>query len=168
MIKLTPIQTEQDWQEVNRIQGMAYSQELVEDLEALKQKAVIAGHFCSLIQDVDSSCIIGYVLAHPYPGDEVPPLNSNELKLPKADEKNVFLHDMALDPSCSGQGVGKATINLLVEKVRASGCSSMTLVAVQSSSDFWNKVAGFECTRISDDKDLEKYGAGAKTMQLKF
>ena len=168
MIELLPIENEAHWSEVDRIQRLAYSEALLEDLQALKEKARISGHFCSLLRDTAASETIGYVLAHPYTKHQIPPLNSSDLLLPSPQEDNVFLHDMALAPACAGKGVGKDAVNLLITKVRASGYKSMSLVAVQSSSEFWNKVAGFECIPAPDPKALQKYGAGAKTMHLKL
>lgn len=168
MIQLVPISSESHWEEVDRIQRLAYSEELLEDLDVLKEKAAIEGHFCFLICDEFSANVLGYVLAHPYPKNEVPPLNSKELAPPKQTESNVFIHDLALDPSCSGRGVGKLAVDSLIAAVKAKHMKSMTLIAVQSSSHFWNKAAGFESVMSADISRLSKYGDGAKMMHVEF
>lgn len=171
MINLESISQESDWKEVDRVQRLAYSEELVEDLDVLKEKANIAGHFCFLIRNETSSEVLGYVLAHPYPKNRIPPLNEKQNSSSDTDaniEDNVFLHDMALDPSCSGKGLGKKAVELLIEEVKSKGGKGMTLIAVQSSSSFWNKVAGFEIVDSKDNASLAKYGEGAKIMQMEF
>ncbi len=165
MIKLVTISHESDWKEVDRVQRLAYSADLVEDLDVLKEKADIIGHSCSLIQNDLSSAVLGYILAHPYPKDRIPPLNSKIEPPLIGNENNVFLHDMALDPTFAGKGFGKKVVELLIAEVKSSGTKSMTLIAVQSSSSFWNKVAGFEIVNRVDTVSLSKYGEGAKMMQ---
>lgn len=168
MIKLISISQESHWKEVDRVQSLAYTADLVEELDVLKQKADIKGHFCFLIQKDLSSETLGYVLAHPYPKNQIPPLNSKNLSALADNERNVFLHDMALNPSCSGKGIGKLAVELLIAKVKSQGAKSMTLIAVQSSSSFWNKVAGFETVNSVDKAGLAKYGEGAKMMQIEL
>ncbi|KZY68096.1 hypothetical protein A3742_15260 [Oleiphilus sp. HI0071] len=168
MIKLVSISDLADWREVDRVQRLAYSSDLVEDIEVLKEKADILGHFCFLIQDELTHHVLGYVLAHPYSRTQIPPLNSKKLSSINSEETNVFLHDMALNPSCSGRGLGKLTVERLLSEVKSKGAKSMTLVAVQASSSFWSKVAGFEVVNSADEASLAKYGNGAKMMRVEL
>jgi GNAT superfamily N-acetyltransferase len=168
MIELLSITKDSDWQHVDRIQKLAYAPHLLEDLNVLEEKAGIDGHFCSLIKELDSNEVIGYVLAHPYPEDKIPSLNSSQLTSSNDEPCNVFLHDMALDPSCAGKGIGQAVITKLLARVKQQGYKSMTLVAVQSSEKFWNKAGGFEVMVPDNATSLEKYGSGAKMMRLVF
>lgn len=168
MIELLAITKPSDWSHVDRIQKLAYAQYLLEDLNVLKEKANVPGHFCFLIVELGSEDVIGYVLAHPYPEDKIPSLNTSHLFASANDVRNVFLHDMALDPSCAGKGVGKRVISELLEKVQEQGYKSMTLIAVQSSENFWNKAGGFQPMKPADAESLRKYGAGAKMMRLGF
>lgn len=168
MIELLAITKGSDWLHVDRIQKLAYAQYLLEDLNVLKEKANVPGHFCFLVVEPGSEDVIGYVLAHPYPEEKIPSLNTSQLVTSATDVRNVFLHDMALDPSCAGKGLGKRVISQLLEKVREQGYKSMTLVAVQSSDKFWNKAGGFEPVKPAEPESLSKYGEGAKMMRLRF
>ena len=168
MIELLKITKDSEWRYVDQIQKVAYAQYLLEDLTVLKEKAKVPGHFCFLVVELGSEDVIGYVLAHPYPEDKIPSLNTGHLVPSANDVRNVFLHDMALDPSCAGKGVGKRVVSELLKKVKEQGYKSMTLIAVQSSDKFWNKAGGFEPMKPTDPKSLKKYGEGAKMMHLVF
>ncbi|MBT0960555.1 GNAT family N-acetyltransferase [Denitromonas iodatirespirans] len=90
---------------VLQVQRLAYGdayQELAEVLDAKRQRSPAA---CWVASDA-AGRMLGYVLAHDWPGEAPPPLHAS---LPDvAGGRGAFLHDLAVAPRAHGTGVGRS------------------------------------------------------------
>jgi len=161
---LTPIKAE-DWSRVDELQFLAYRDDLVEPLEVLKEKSSVANHMCQAVRKTSDNSMRGYILAHPYPANRIPPLKLLGLDPGETNSTNLFLHDFALDPSEKGKGAGRQVMQLFINKVKKAGFASITLVAVQSSVGYWAKM-GFDVHDI--EHATEDYGRDAVVMMMKL
>ena len=153
-----------DWNAVAEIQLAAYGETLVERIDILRQKSLVARQCCFMAFDKLNGSSIGYVLAHPYPSNQTPSLDAM-LELDSIDFEcceNLFLHDFALRSEFKGKGFGLELMQLFIERVKQLDFSSITLVAVQSSHLFWSKL-GFK--RCSINSEISSYGVGAVFMK---
>ncbi|EKS42431.1 hypothetical protein HMPREF9696_00596 [Afipia clevelandensis ATCC 49720] len=107
--------------------------------------------------------IEAYVVSHPWQRTEPPALNSLLGELP-AIPSAYYIHDLALTPDVRGSGAASEIVAWLGAHARASGFSGMSLIAVNSSSGFWQR-QGFEVTRNPQlDAKLRSYGDDAVYM----
>ena len=80
-----------------------------------------------------------------------------------------FVHDLTVDESVRGTGMGRALVPALFETAQAAGFDRLVLVAVNNRGPFW-QAAGFS---VTPDEALQqaaraKYGAGAVHMQIRL
>lgn len=153
------------WPFITRIQEQAYSDELLESLEALQSKARVNGQQCRIVQDIEQQRCLGYLLAHSYPLGEIPAWNQDLLSVSSSQigdkgdlNKNLFIHDFALDKSLHGQGVGAGLISSYLVEIKALGYRTVSLIAVQGSVGFWSRL-GF--SEKPTAKCLKSYGENA-------
>jgi GNAT superfamily N-acetyltransferase len=127
-----------DWLQVDRIQRTAFSAEAVEDIATIQRLGELSPETCFLALAAEP---VGYLIAHPWIEDDLPPLNTMLAEIPR-DAGTFFIHDLALHPSARGQGVAQALLTSAFAKARALGLLSASLLSIQGSSGFWRK-AGF-------------------------
>jgi GNAT superfamily N-acetyltransferase len=80
----------------------------------------------------------GYLIAYPWPLGAVPPLNAS-LGRVERDGASLFLHDLALSPAASGQGLAQAIVQRLSAAAAAAGFHSIALVSVNGAEPFWRR-----------------------------
>lgn len=56
-----------------------------------------------------------------------------------ADPDSLYLHDLAVDPNCKGQGLGPALVRMALEKASNECLAYSSLVSVQASRNFWER-----------------------------
>ncbi len=150
---------ENDWQAILAIQQKAYIQIEPESESVLRNKFVLSPSSCMVA--VDDEQVVGCCLAYPWLPEAVPPLHEEIVSSPDSD--NLFIHDMAVLPTCRGKGVASFLCRSLFEVANTSGFATMSLVAVQNAMPFWNKF-GFRSNRkIPLQKD---YGTESMFMEL--
>lgn len=150
---------ENDWQAILTIQQKAYTQIEPESESVLRNKFVLSPSSCMVA--VDNEQVIGCCLAYPWQAGTVPPLHEEIVNSPDSD--NLFIHDMAVFPTCRGKGVASFLCRSLLEVANKSGFATMSLVAVQNAMPFWNKFGFCSNRQIPLQKD---YGTGAMFMEL--
>ncbi|WP_228720661.1 GNAT family N-acetyltransferase [Nitrogeniibacter mangrovi] len=141
---------------VLRLQRAAYGDAYQESAAVLLDKLAQGPAFCRMA--CEGEAILGYVLAHPWALDVVPPLH-RAMALP-APADAVFVHDLAIAPSAQGRGVGRR----LADAVSASAgtrFAHMALVALDEAVAFWQAL-GF--VPRAPGNALAGYGAGARYM----
>lgn len=107
--------------------------------------------------------IEAYVVSHPWLRAEPPALNSLLGELP-SDPATYYIHDLALAPEARGSGAAPDIVAWLAAHALTSGLLSMSLIAVNGSSGFWQR-QGFEVTHNSLlEAKLRSYGDDAVFM----
>ena len=133
-----------------------------EDREVFAERLALAPEGCRTLCDDDG--IAGYALSHPWPGGEIPALNSLLGAIP-VEARSWYLHDLALLPRARGSGAGGRLVAELVHLARARGFAGMALVAVNGSAGFWRR-QGFHATHDAPlDRRLASYDNAARYMQ---
>jgi len=145
------------------VQRAAYGDDYQEAAEVLLDKWRIGAAWCHVVERA-SGCL-GYVLAHPWRHDRVPPLHQG---LEQASAPDcLFLHDLAIAPSGRGLGLGAELLGA-VRSAAPAAFTRITLVSLGEAIEFW-QCHGFEPIVMPGDAvDLSSYGAGACLMRRDF
>jgi GNAT superfamily N-acetyltransferase len=107
--------------------------------------------------------LIGYALTHPWHYGEPPALNSHLRRIP-TDATTYYVHDVALLPEARGKGYAKSIGAWLVAHAAQSGLPNLSLVAVNGSQPFWERL-GFRVAVIPGlESKLLSYGRDAVLM----
>jgi GNAT superfamily N-acetyltransferase len=107
--------------------------------------------------------LIGYVLSHPWHYGEPPALNSQLGEIP-SNATTYYVHDVALLPDARGKGYAIETGDWLIEHAAGGGFLNLSLVAVNGSQPFWEKL-GFRVAAIPGlESKLLSYGPDAVLM----
>lgn len=107
--------------------------------------------------------LIGYALTHPWRYGEPPALNSHLRHIP-TDATTYYVHDVALLPEARGRGYAMAMGDWLVDHAAQGGLPNLSLVAVNGSQPFWERL-GFRATVIPGlESKLLSYGPDAVLM----
>ncbi|MBA1158081.1 GNAT family N-acetyltransferase [Microvirga mediterraneensis] len=132
-----------------------------EDLEVLAERRRLYPQGCLML--VEDARAIGYALTHPWRLGEPPPLNEPLGKLPEA-PTTFYIHDVALLPVARGKGYAVQAANRLIEHARAAGFDNLSLVAVNRSQAFWERVGFRVLARPGLETKLASYGPDAVLM----
>lgn len=123
-----------NWNSILEIQGEAYQEVGLEDLEVLKSKLTASPDTC-FVSLSDQGAVLGYLLAHSWSGTKPPKLFE---PLPDITAgEYLYLHDMAVCSQSKGEGIGRAMFEELVRVAMRAGTLKIRLVAVQNSASFW-------------------------------
>ena len=106
--------------------------------------------------------IAAYVVSHSWHGE--PPALNTLLGVLPAMPSTFYIHDLALAPDARGTGAASEIVSWLAAHAREIGTPSLSLIAVNSSADFWRR-HGFEARRDPAlDRKLRSYGVEAQFM----
>jgi GNAT superfamily N-acetyltransferase len=111
--------------------------------------------------------LAAYALFHPWRALDPPPLDSLLGAIP-ANADTLYLHDVVVDPIRRSLGLAGAMIERLPLIARALSLSSIELIAVLGTANFWR---GHGFVAIDDPAlaaTLAKYGDGACLMRRKL
>lgn len=108
----------------------------------------------ALVLDAGDGAIAGYLLAHRWPPESVPPLG-HAPTAGEAQGAGWYLSDLAVLPVARGAGHTAAALDTLFTRTDAP----IALVAVNGSAGFWQR-HGFVVQETPAGK-LASYGAGA-------
>jgi GNAT superfamily N-acetyltransferase len=132
-----------------------------EDPEVFAERLRLYRHGCHVL-DQDGA-ILGYAIAHPWRFAEPPALNTRLDALPVA-ATTYYVHDVALLPEGRGRGHAAEAARRLAAHARAEDFATMTLVAVNRSRSFWEKL-GFRGRAVPGlETKLQSYGPDAVLM----
>lgn len=130
-----------------------------------ERQAVFAERLClhpqgCLVLQGESRQPCGYAVSHPWHEDRPPKLDTLLGALP-AVRSTYHLHDVAIDIAARGLGAGSSVITLLAAHAKASGCATLSLVAVGSAERYWQR-QGFACrSALQLAAHLTSYGTAA-------
>ncbi|PSH69119.1 GNAT family N-acetyltransferase [Phyllobacterium brassicacearum] len=85
----------------------------------------------------NGTSIVGYAITHPWKSFDVPALNTVLPALLGYD--TYYIHDIALLDAARGSGAAGRIVAILATHAAAAGFQTMSLVAVNGSSGFWQK-----------------------------
>jgi ribosomal protein S18 acetylase RimI-like enzyme len=132
-----------------------------EDREVFVERLRLYPQGCHVL--AEEGLLIGYAVTHPWRFGEPPPLNSRLGDIPHI-ATTYYIHDVALLPEGRGRGYAARIAQLLAEHARASGFANMSLVAVNDSQAFWNRL-GFHARAVPGlERKLLSYGSDAVLM----
>jgi len=151
---------ESDWDAIMQIQSDAYASHLHEELTVLQSKWIASPASCSVFNNTDD-CVLGYLLAHPWQGNQAPKLG--EAVVMDTGYSEVYLHDLAILADARGLSIASQLINHFIIAMQSLGCQRVLLTAVQDSAPFWQQY-GFSC--LEHISVCSSYGQGAKLMEL--
>lgn len=129
-----------DLSSISVIQASCYSPEFLENEAAFASKLQQAAHTCWLAC-VDQQ-VVAYLISLPVSPDTFPQLNATEFYL-APDATMLYLHDLAIHPDYRASGAGRQLIQRVQIQARQLGFTTLSLIAVQDSSIYWQK-HGFE------------------------
>ncbi|CAH0535646.1 hypothetical protein VST7929_03158 [Vibrio stylophorae] len=148
------------WPEIYQIQVQAYQSIEPEPVAILQDKWQKSPE-CCFVYKKDQQ-IKGYLLAHAW-NRETPPKLSQ--RLPEDSHGEIlFLHDLAIDSTAAGQGIGPQLIEKLVDVAESTGYQEIRLVSIQNSKSFWQK-NGFSAL---SEPVCQSYGDSALLMRRKL
>ena len=118
---------------------------------------------CSLVLERGGS-VCAYLAAYRSVRGKVTPLHGDFEAVARPD--TLYLHDMAVLPSCAGQGLARALLTPLWERAQQEGLRHTALVSVQGSQGYWAR-HGYTPQALEDAvqrQRLATYGEGASYM----
>ncbi len=150
-----------DLHAVLKIQEAAYP-ELAESSVAIADRLQQAPQWCWGAEQHGQLC--AYLLAHPWPATAPPPWDTPLPRLPRH-STHLYIHDLALGPQARSGGLARRLINTVLQQARHARIAEVNLVAVQSSTGFWQR-QGFHImqTPATLGSTLASYGDDARLM----
>lgn len=148
-----------DLPEVLRLQAAAYAMAgfAPERAAVFLDRITVAPAYC-LVAQARGHRLLGYLVSHPWHGDEPPKLDTLLRRLP-GDPVLWYLHDCAIDRCARGLGIASA----LYERARAQalreGLRKGALVAVAGAASYWQR-RGYRA-EPQRTQQLTCYGPGA-------
>ncbi|RDD92763.1 GNAT family N-acetyltransferase [Acidovorax sp. BoFeN1] len=144
------------------VQRACYGDEYVESAEVFTRRLASPAQ-CSLVLE-DGGRVCAYLAAYDSLLGKVTPLHGDFEAVPQAD--TLYLHDMAVLPTCAGQGLAQALLKSVWDHAAAQGLRHTALVSVQGSQTYWER-HGYAQQPLGDAAQRERlasYGAGAVYM----
>lgn len=144
------------------VQRACYGEGFVESGEVFARRlaSTVNG---SLVLERDGA-VCAYLAAYWSQQGKVTPLHGDFEPTPRPD--TLYLHDMAVLPSCAGQGLAHALLQALWGQAAARGLRHAALVSVQGSRDYWAR-QGFAVQALTCEVQrarLASYGNDAVYM----
>ncbi|MCB5176315.1 GNAT family N-acetyltransferase [Microvirga lenta] len=132
-----------------------------EDRDVLAERLELYPAGCHVLEEGGS--IVGYALTHPWRFGEPPPLNERLRGIPPV-PTTYYIHDVALLPGGRGKGHAADIAERVAEHARSEGFTNMSLVAVNGSRRFWERL-GFRAEAVPGlETKLLSYGSDATLM----
>ncbi|EJM99349.1 GNAT family N-acetyltransferase [Phyllobacterium sp. YR531] len=117
---------------------------------------------CHVLQDKDGR-LIGYAITHPWRLYTMPALNSLLGEIPDQ-HSTYYLHDIALMPQSRGTGAAREIVSILADHAQNSKFTTMSLIAVNGSTGFWQKQGFLPDDRPELETKLRTYSDDARFM----
>lgn len=142
------------------VQAECYLDLVPEDLNVLQSKWQCSPKTCFVVRD-EQQTVQGYLLAHPWQGNQAPKLNQSMPERITGDY--LYLHDLAIAANARGTGIASQLVQHLCHQAVAQGYQEMRLTAVQNAEGFWQRF-GFEA--VPEVSVCTAYGEDAQLMAL--
>lgn len=159
-MKLRPLH-EADATALLAVQALAYPPSHHESWAVLGRRLQLWPQGCWGAEGDAGLC--AYVISHPWQQGRPVPLHGVLESLPARPDA-YHLHDLALHPDARGRGVAAQLVEAVLRQAAAAGLDTLTLVAVQGSRPFWERM-GF---RASPAALPAAYGADALAMRRRL
>ena len=135
MLTIEPA-TLHDISSIIRIQALCYKNVTLEHADVLLEKIHLFPAGCYIAKHDNQD--VGYIISHPYLYLCPPKIDSYLNEIP--DNANCFyIHDLAISPKIRGYGVGSYLLRRAICTARKCNFSSITLISVEDSLQFWVK-----------------------------
>lgn len=161
MHTLRPMQAE-DLPDIMTIQREVYSDELQETPEVIAQRLAQTPDLALVAEDAQGIC--GYLFSYRSRRGAITPLDG--LFIEPANSDCLYLHDLAVAPRAAQRGIGPSLVKRKLKIARQAGLAHCSLVSVQKSSSFWQRL-GFQEQRSINSQQaavLKSYGVPAVYM----
>jgi ribosomal protein S18 acetylase RimI-like enzyme len=111
----------------------------------------------------DGAALVGYGISHPWHFRDPPALDTPLGSMPSQPD-TYYIHDIALLPSHRGRGGAEQLCGILVAQAVALGLRTVSLIAVNGSAAFWERL-GFRIDAAAGlDARLASYDDDARFM----
>ena len=161
--RLTPV----DVPSLHHVQIACYGDEFLESCDVFVRR-LACDHHCSIgLIDTGVNSLQAYAIAYWSELGKVTPLHG-DFERPENLGHILYLHDVAVLPSLSGQGVVRRMLQVLFAHAGERGVTQAALVSVQGSQGYWER-QGFRRYPLTDpvqQKNLSTYGDAAVYMVL--
>lgn len=147
----------QHWEQILQIQRDSYTDIDPEPLEVLQSKVIASAETCFVA--LEQGKVAGYLLAHPWDEETLPPLFLKLDCTPKG--RVLYIHDLAVAKGYAGRGIGRLMVCEILARAKRHGYAKVNLVAVNDASKFWSKFGFRLCFGAHD---LSSYGESAVVM----
>ncbi len=144
------------------VQLACYGEGFVESRDVFAQRLASPAN-CSLVLE-QGGVVCAYLAAYRSVRGKVTPLHGDFEAVPQPD--TLYLHDMAVLPTCAGQGLAAALLQPLWDAAPAAGLRYTALVSVQGSQGYWER-HGYALQPLADAEQCQRlatYGDGAVYM----
>jgi ribosomal protein S18 acetylase RimI-like enzyme len=144
------------------VQLACYGEGFVESGDVFARRLASPAN-CSLVLEQGGK-VCAYLAAYRSVRGKVTPLHGDFEVVAAAD--TLYLHDMAVLPTCAGQGLARALLAPLWERAVQEGLRHTALVSVQGSQGYWAR-HGYAEQVLQDAvqrQRLATYGEGATYM----
>jgi GNAT superfamily N-acetyltransferase len=153
-----------DLEAVNRVADEVHVN-YPEDAAVFAERQALYAKGCHVL--IGSQGVVGYTISHPWHFKKPPELNVLLGDIPEK-PTTYYLHDIALLPTARGSGSAPEIVKDLLRFARDSRFPNVSLVAVNDSRGFWEKL-GFEVVEDPElDAKLRSYDDKAKFMVCDF
>lgn len=188
---LRPLQ-QSDVPAMQRIQLACYGAALIESAAVMQARAVHPRSVSWVVAEPENpnrikaylvaycsqrGCITGLNAPFECIGESTESVNQiedlpigNGAKGAKNKPDTLYLHDLAVDPSAAGQGLGQQLVAKVLAVAQQQMLDYAALVAVQDAHSFWMR-RGFKAQTLENSQQptcLAEYGAGACYMLRKL
>ena len=158
--------TAQDLPGLLAVQRACYGDGYIESADVIARRLASPTQ-CSLVIE-HAGRICAYLAAYDSLASKVTPLHGDFEAAETPD--TLYLHDMAVLPELSGQGLAAALLASLWQGAAERGLNHSALVAVQGSKTFWER-RGYAVHALQDSQQRQQlvaYGEGAVYMQRRL
>lgn len=136
-----------------------------EDAEVFAERLHLYPQGCLALEE--NGRLIGYALTHPWYFGKPPALNSTLNEIPH-DATTYYIHDVALLPEARGKGYAGQIGDKLASHAKTAGFGNLSLVAVNNSQGFWERL-DFRTRHVPGlEGKLLSYGPDAVLMVREF
>ena len=150
-----------DLASVSAMAGIIHT-DFFEDDIIYEERLGLYAQGCFVLAEPDGD-LLGYAITHPWRLYTMPALNSLLGQLP-VNPTTYYLHDIALLPQSRGGGAAGKIVSILADHAHRDGFSTMSLVAVNGSTAFWQKQGFDPDDRPELETKLKTYSDDARFM----
>ena len=145
------------------IESDAYPPGFQESSEAFLAKLRVFPSGCKIVDVAGES--VAFLISHPWTYENPPKLNLEAFGLPLWPDV-FFIHSVTVKKAYQKRGIGSALAKEAIALGRSHGFSSFTLISVQHSTSFWQKLSFKQVESFPQSvcQVLDGYGSSATFM----